>query len=117
MGSNKKVYSNHDCENTNHLQRLGETDETNENRMCALAISLAEKQLREGTASSQVITHYLKLASTKDKLEKDILRSQKELMDAKRETINAQRRSEEMIAEAMEAFKAYSGHSNDEQPY
>ena len=41
------------------------TPEARENQMISLAVDLAEKQLMEGTASSQVITHYLKLGSTK----------------------------------------------------
>ena len=53
------------------------------NQLVSLAVDLAEKQLREGTASSQVITHYLKLGSTKERIEKEILEKQKELIEAK----------------------------------
>ena len=56
--------------------------EARENQLVSLAVDLAEKQLREGTASSQVITHYLKLGSTKEKIEKEILEKQKELIEA-----------------------------------
>ena len=55
------------------------TAEARENQLIALATDLAEQQLRAGTASSQVITHYLKLASSKERLEKEILEKQKEL--------------------------------------
>ena len=57
------------------------TPEARENQMISLAVDLAEKQLREGTASSQVITHFLKLGSSKEKLEKEILEKQKEIFD------------------------------------
>ena len=56
------------------------TPEARENQLVALAVDLAEKQLREGTASSQVITHYLKIGSTKERIEKEILEKQKDLI-------------------------------------
>lgn len=115
MGRSRKVVTDDYYDDNNYCQRPGETDEAEENRLIGLATQLAEKQLREGTASSQVITHYLKLGSTKDRLEKEILVSQKELMNAKREALQSQRRSEEMIQEAMEAFKSYSGHTDESE--
>ena len=59
------------------------TPEARENQLIYLATELAEQQLRDGTASSQVITHYLKLGSSKEKIEKEILERQKELITAK----------------------------------
>ena len=58
------------------------TPESRENQLVSLAINLAEKQLREGTASSQVITHYLKLGSTQAKLEQEKLKQENELLKA-----------------------------------
>lgn len=89
------------------------TIETRENQMIALAVDLAEKQLREGTASSQVITHFLKLGSTKEKLEKDILAQQRDLMAAKTESIRSEKRSEELYEEALRALRRYSGDMAD----
>lgn len=77
--------------------------------MINLAVGLAEKQLREGTASSQVITHYLKLGSTKERLEKEILEQQKELMKAKTEAIQSAKRVEELYENAMNAMREYKG--------
>ncbi len=77
--------------------------------MIALAVDLAEKQLREGTASSQVITHYLKLATTREKMEKDILEKQFALIEAKTENLKTAKRKEELYTEAMEAMKSYRG--------
>ena len=59
------------------------TPEARENQLIYLATNLAEQQLKDGTASSQVITHYLKLGSTKERIEKEILEKQKELISAK----------------------------------
>lgn len=82
--------------------------------MVSLAIDLAEKQLREGTASSQVITHYLKLGSSKEKLEKEILQEQKKLVVAKTSAIEAQERVETLYADAIKAMRTYTGQGDEE---
>ena len=84
--------------------------EARENQMIAKAIDLAEKQLDEGTASSQVITHFLKLATTKAQLEKEKLERENALLKAKTDSIEAQQRSDELFNNAIEAMKRYSGH-------
>lgn len=91
------------------------TPEARENQMISLAVGLAEQQLRDGTASSQVITHYLKLGSTKEKIEKEILEKQKELITAKTESLQAAKKMEEIYAEALKAMSDYSGQSNDDE--
>lgn len=96
-------------------QRPALDPEARENQLIALAINLAEKQLIEGTASSQVITHYLKLGSTKERIEKEILEKQKDLISAKTEAIQSAKRVEELYANALEAMRTYSGNKpNDE---
>lgn len=89
------------------------TPEARENQMIALAVDLAEQQLIDGTASSQVITHYLKLGSTKERIEKEILERQKDLITAKTENLKSQARSEALIEEALAAMKRYSGRRDD----
>lgn len=69
----------------------------------------------DGTASSQVITHYLKLGSTKERLEKQIMEEQKKLLEAKTEAIQSAKRVEELYANALNAMKNYSGRSGDEE--
>jgi len=86
------------------------TPEARENQLIALAVDLAEKQLQEGTASSQVITHYLKLGSTKERIEKEILEKQKELISAKTEALQSTKRIEELYKDAIAAMREYSGH-------
>ena len=85
------------------------TPEAREGQMISLAVDLAEKQLRDGTASSQVITHYLKLGSTKERIEQEILEKQKELITAKTEALQSAKRVEELYANAIAAMKRYSG--------
>lgn len=91
------------------------TPEARENQMISLAVDLAEQQLREGTASSQVITHFLKLATSKERLERDILAEQKKLITAKTEALQSAKRVEELYADAITAMKKYSGHGGDEE--
>lgn len=95
------------------MMRPALTPEARENQVIALAVDLAEKQLREGTASSQVITHYLKLGSTKEKLEKEIMEKQKGLIEAKTQNLKSMERMEELYVNAMEAFRGYSGQDDE----
>ena len=88
--------------------------EARENQMIAKAIDLAERQLDEGTASSQVITHFLKLATTKTQLEKEKLERENALLRAKTDSIQAQQRSDELFNNAIEAMKRYSGHGGSD---
>ena len=90
------------------------TPEARENQLISLAVDLAEKQLQEGTASSQVITHYLKLGSTKEKIEKEILEKQKELIIAKTEAMQSAKRVEELYSNALDAMRRYSGNGNED---
>lgn len=80
--------------------------------MISLAIDLAEQQLRDGTASSQVITHYLKLGSTKERIEKEILEKQKDLIEAKTQSLQSAKRIEELYADAINAMRSYAGGSD-----
>lgn len=91
------------------------TPENRENQMIALAVDLAEKQLKEGTASSQVITHYLKLGSTLAKLEHERRLKELELMTAKTEQLKSSKRSEELMEEAIRAFKRYNGQGDQDE--
>lgn len=102
------------------MSRPALTPEARENQMMSLAIDLAEKQLREGTASSQVITHFLKLASTREQLEKELLKKQTELMDAKTNNLQSAKKVEELYGDALKAMRTYSGvpdNSQEELPF
>ena len=101
--------------NTQRKNRPALTPEARENQLISLAVDLAEKQLMEGTASSQVITHYLKLGSTKERIEKEILEKQKELISAKTENLKSAKRIEELYTNAIEAMRRYGGHGDDDE--
>ena len=94
--------------------RPGLTPESRENQIVSLAIDLAEKQIREGTASSQVITHFLKLGSTTNMLEKETLKKNLELITAKTESIKSGKIVEELYKSALEAMRRYSGNNNSD---
>ena len=90
------------------------TPEARENQMIALAMDLVEERLRNGTASSQETTHFLKRASLKEQLEKEILEKQKDLLIAKTEAIQSAKRVEELYRDALNAMRRYSGNRQDD---
>jgi hypothetical protein len=83
--------------------------ENREARCVSLAIDLAEKKLQDGTASPQIICHYLKLGSEREKKELEILEEKKKMIAAKTEALESTKKIEEMYAEAMDALKGYRG--------
>lgn len=85
------------------------TPEAREGEMVALAHDLAEEQIRGGTASSQVITHFLKLGSSREQLEQERLAHENELLQVKIQQIESQARVEELYMQALQAMQTYSG--------
>lgn len=88
------------------------TPEGREQQLVNLAVSLAEKQLREGTASPSVINHFLKIASRREVLEREILEKQSRLIEAKAESISQGKEAEQLAKAAIEAMKNYNSGSN-----
>lgn len=85
------------------------TPEAEEREMINLAMKQARKQLENGTASSQIVTHFLNLATQKAQLERDKLRAETEMAKAKVEVMQSQKKSEELYKKAIDAFKSYGG--------
>src|SRR3954464_7664800 len=85
------------------------TPEARELELSSAAYDLAEEQLREGTASSQVITHFLKAGSMRERLEQERMQHEIELMDVKRQQLEGQKRVEELYVSALEAMRSYLG--------
>lgn len=83
------------------------TPDAREKQLINKAVALAEKQLDEGTASSAVITHYLKLATKREELERDILMKQSEFLQAKSSSISQAKDAENLAKDAIEAMKSY----------
>ena len=83
--------------------------EARENQLISAAIDLAEEQIRAGTATSQVISHFLKLGSTKERLEKEMLEQQVALVRAKTEAMQSAKRVEELYTNALNAMRMYTG--------
>lgn len=101
-------------ETSNKHYKTATTPEARESQMIALAVDLAEQQLRDGTASAQVITHFLKLGTTRERIEKEILEKQKELITAKTESIHSTKELAELYQEAKRAMMHYSGADDDD---
>lgn len=91
--------------------------EARENQLINLAIDLAEKMLRDETATSQIITHFLQLATVKTQLENEKLRTDLKLAEAKIQQIEDQADIKELYSQAMEAMKSYSGGYSSEDEY
>ena len=86
-----------------------DSPEARENELIAAAVNLAEKQLLDGTASPSVITHYLKLASSRERLQKEKLERENAVLKAKAEAYESNKRTEELYSKAIEAMRRYSG--------
>ena len=86
-----------------------QTIEGRENQMIQLAVDLAEKRLREGTASSQEIVHYLRLGSTRERIEQERLRQQTQLLAEQAKAIESAQHIEELYSQALDAMRSYSG--------
>ena len=99
---------------TTRAARATLSPEAQENRMISLAMDLAEQRLRDGTASSQLITELVKRGSTKARLEQELLARQPELAAAKAEAIKSAARIEELYEKAMNAMRRYAGQDEEE---
>ncbi len=102
--------------NAGRKRRPALDPEARENQMIALAVDLAEKQLIEGTASAQVITHFLKLGTTKTELEKEKLRRENDVLSAKAKAYQSGEEMKELYEKAISAMRDYAG-KNDEEEY
>lgn len=111
MGKTKVVSSS----GTTRRMRPALTPESRENQMISLAMDRAEERLKNGTASSQEIVHFLKLGSTRERLEKEKIALENELVKAKTEAVASARGMEEMYAQAMASFRRYSGQEDEDE--
>lgn len=91
------------------------TPEEREQQMVSLAMDLAEKQLREGTASPSVISHFLKLGSMREQLEESYLSKKTEHLGAQIDAIHSSAHAEELYQNALDAMRKYSGHESEEE--
>lgn len=110
-----RVKSSSSTSMSNKPMRPALTPEARENQLISLAVDLVEQRLRDGTASAQETTHFLKLASRKSKLEAERAEAELELMKAKTQAIHDQADMKTLYKEAIEAMKRYSGHATSSE--
>lgn len=91
------------------------TPEARENQMISLAVDLAEQQMRDGTASSQVITHYLKLGSMREKLERERLMEENRLLKAKTKALDNAEEIKVLYEQALKAMRNYAGQGDPDE--
>lgn len=102
-------------EEPERVRKPATTPEARENQVVSAAIDLAERQIQDGSASSQVITHFLKLGSTRERLEQQRLEHENELTRVKIEQIESQQRIEELYVDAIKAMRSYSGSESPDE--
>lgn len=110
-----KAKTQADSNGHKHHMRPALTPEADEQQMIALAMDCARKQLSDGTASSQVITHFLKLATTKAQLEIEKTKAENELLKAKTKSIADEGEYKQLVADAITAFRNYSGQGDPDE--
>ena len=90
------------------------TPESRESQLISLAVDLVEQRLRDGTASSQETTHFLKLGSMKNRLEMKKLEEENKLLQARTEALKSEKKQEELFEEAIKAMRRYSGNGDSD---
>lgn len=95
--------------NPTQKMRPALTPEARENQCISLAMDLAEQQLRDGTASSQVITHFLKAGASRAELEKEKLRKENLMLEAKTKAYQSSEEIKELYEGAIKAMRIYQG--------
>lgn len=103
-------------ESTQPRRQPATTPEDREQQMIAYADALAEKQLREGTASSQVITHYLKLGTGRERLEQEKIENENLRLRAQVAQMESQQRAEDLMSQLLDTMKIYMGVDDDDDP-
>lgn len=113
MKTNKKEIELSGNLNKTQPHSTATTMEGRENELIALAYDAAEERIRNGTASSAEIVHFLKLGSSKERLEKESLSADTELKKAKVSAIHQAEHSEELYQKAIDAMRLYSGNMGE----
>lgn len=109
MEKGKKTVGSHEG-STQKLQRTPpKTAQAREDQLIAMAYDRVEDRIRNNQATGPELVHFLKLGSSKGKLEKDILEQEKELVSAKTQSLRSQQSTEELYNKVLEAMKSYSG--------
>lgn len=104
-------------EKVTKTRRPSTSPEEKEGRCIAKAYERAEEQLERGTASSQIIAHFLKQGSPSEKLKREQLQKQNDLLDAKIKAYNSMSDSAEAMNEVLKAFKSYSGQTIEDEEF
>lgn len=110
-----KVRKTDDSNASTRKIRPALSPEARENQLISLAVDLVEQRLLDGTASSQEVTHFLKLGSMKERLEREKLEEENKLLRARTENLQSQKRVEELYTKALNAMRNYAGQGDDDE--
>jgi len=116
LAKKSKVFDSEIVEEEKTVARLprARTPEAREQQLTALAYDLAETQLRKGTASSQVVSHFLKIGSTREKIELQKVKQETLLVEAKVKDLANVEELKKLYSEAMDAMRGYAGQAVDD---
>lgn len=95
--------------------RPATTPDGRERQIASKAYDLAERQIDDGTASAQVITHFLKAQGSREFVELELIRRRSELIEAQKEALASAQRVESLIGDALAAMKRYTGNTDREE--
>lgn len=109
--SNKDISSENQEEFVSQL--TASTPEGRENEMIMLAYQEVERRIRDHTATSQELCHFLKMGSEKERLEREKLEVEMELQRVRADSIESGKHMEELYNNAIAAMKMYSGVEED----
>ena len=94
--------------------RPGLSPQADENQCISLAMDIAKQKLLDGTASNTMIIHFLKLGTSRERLERELMEKDMELKDAKIQPLESQARIESLYIDAMKAMRLYSGYGEED---
>lgn len=95
--------------------RPATTPEGRESQLVAKAYDLAERQIEEGTATAQVVVHFLRLGTQQAKLEQEKIKHENKLLEARADNLSSQANSEQLYKDAINAFRSYSGFGGSDE--
>ena len=114
MEKGKNTIGNHSGSAAKVVRTPPKTAQAREDQLIAMAYDRVEDRIRNNQATGPELVHFLKLGSSKGKLEKDILEKERELVSAKTQSLRSQQTTEELYTKVLEAMKSYSGSDSDE---
>ena len=89
------------------------TLEGREDQLIAAAMDLAEKRIRNETASAQEVVHFLRQATVRNQLEMEKIRHENLVLQSRVKEMESRKSTEELYRRALNAIRGYQGLDTD----